>query len=95
MRFTASKLGLIGCALLAAGCGRQQATTVNVTNEVSVTNDLAMPMNDASAMESTANVSTMPPPTTNMGNSAETDALGQTSGGDTGGNTVQSNVTGM
>ena len=95
MRVTISMPGLIGCALLAAGCSRQQAPTVNITNEVSVANDLAMPMNDASAMESAANVSTMPPPATNMTNSADTEPLGQTSGGDTGGNTVQSNVTGM
>ena len=96
MRFTVSTLGLIGCALLAAGCSRQQAPTVNATNEVSVANDLAMPMNDASAMESAGNVSTMPPPpAANMSNSVDTPPLGQTSGGDTGGNTVQSNVTGM
>lgn len=94
MRVTVSTLGLIGCALLASGCSRQQAPVVNATNEVSIANDMAMPMNDQSAMESASNVSTMPPPVTNATNSTG-DVLGETSGGDTGGDTVQSNVTGM
>ena len=95
MRLTISTLGLIGGALLVSACG-QQATTNNMTvNATSIGNDLSLPMNDASAMESAANVSTMPPPTDNMTNSADTPPLGETTGGDTGGNTVQSNVTGM
>lgn len=94
MRFTISTLGLIGGALLVSGCGQQAAPTANTLNEVSVANDMAMPMNDASAMESAANVSTMPPPS-NTSNTADTDPLGETSGGDTGGDTVQSNVAGM
>lgn len=95
MRFAISTLGLIGCALLAAGCSRQAATNNMTTNATGIVNDMATPMNDASAMESAANVSTMPPPTGNLANSAEVQPLGETSGGDTGGNTVQSNVTGM
>jgi hypothetical protein len=95
MRFAISTIGLIGCALLVAGCGRQAATTNTATNATGIVNDLATPMNDASAMESAANFSTMPPPTENLANSADVQPIGDTSGGDTGGNTIQSNVTGM
>ena len=95
MRFTIPMLGLIGCALLAAGCSRQAATNNTVANATGIVNDMATPMNDASAMESAANVSTMPPPPSNLTNSADVQPLGDTTGGDTGGNTVQSNVAGM
>lgn len=94
MRFTMTTLGLIGCALLAAGCSRQAATNNMTTNATGIVNDMATPMNDASAMESAANVSTMPPPS-NLSNSADVQPIGETTGGDTGGNTVQSNVAGM
>lgn len=95
MRFTTPTLGLIGCALLVGGCGQPAATNNMTVNATTIGNDIATPMNDASAMESAANVSTMPPPAAdNMANSAGS-TLGETSGGDTGGNTVQSNVAGM
>jgi hypothetical protein len=95
MRFTMPMLGLAG-ALLVGACGQQSATNNMTVNATSIGNDLALPMNDASAMESAANASTMPPPPTdNMANSADGAPLGETTGGDTGGNTVQSNVSGM
>ncbi|MGE0179582.1 MAG: hypothetical protein AB7O91_07165 [Sphingomonas sp.] len=94
MRVTISTLGLIGCALLATGCSQQAATTANATNEVGIANDMTMPMNDASAMESATNAS-IAPPDANMTNTVETPPLGETDGGDTGGTTVQSNVSGM
>jgi len=94
MRITVSTLGLIGCALLAAGCNSQPAATNAATNAAGVANDMALPMNDASAMESATNA-TLPPPAANTTNEVDADALGETSGGDTGGTTVQSNVSGM
>lgn len=94
MRFTTATIGTIGCALLVSACGQQAATNNVTVNATTITNDMAMPMNDASAMESAANVSTMPPPA-NMTNTADTPPTGETSGGDTGGETVQSNVAGM
>lgn len=83
-----------GAVLFVAGCsGTESANTA--ANDLGSNIVFEEPANDASAMESAANVSTMPPPTGNLANSADVQPLGETSGGDTGGNTVQSNVTGM
>lgn len=89
------RLALVaGVALAVAGCGSRPAATNTAANAAGIANDLSMPMNDASAIETTANASTTPPPS-NMSNSADTQPIGPTSGGDTGGNTVQSNIAGM
>jgi len=83
---------LTGAALLAAGCGSRDEATTNTGNDLGSNLLLDQPMNDASAMESAANVTT---PLVPMDNGTG-DILGETSGGDTGGNTtVESNVTGM
>ena len=55
------------------------------------------PANDASAVESAAEVTQPVDVIENSSTNAveETEPLGETSGGDTGGNTVDSNVSGM
>jgi len=91
----ALRLTLVASAALAvAACGSRPAATNAATNAASVANDLSMPMNDASAIETTTNAGIAPPPS-NLTNSADTQPIGPTRGGDTGGNTVQSNVAGM
>ena len=91
-----TRLALVaGAAFAIAGCGSRPAATNSAANAASVANDLSTPMNDASAIETTTNASTTPPRVSNTANSAGTDTLGTTRGGDTGGNTVQSNIAGM
>ncbi len=88
-----ARLALVaGAAFAIAGCGSRPAATNSAANAASVANDLSMPMNDASAIETTTNASTLPP-VSNTTNSVDS---GANSGGDTGGNTtVQSNIAGM
>ena len=78
-----------GAALLVAGCGEGgDATNATDTNTLDANVLLEQPVNDASALESAVNATD--PVVTDAGNQA-TDApavLGNTSGGDTGGNTV-------
>lgn len=85
---------LAGTALLASACGSRDQATTNTGNDLGSNLLLDQPMNDASAMESATNA-TLPPPAANTSNAVDADALGDTSGGDTGGTTVQSNVSGM
>jgi hypothetical protein len=84
-----------GAALLVAGCGGGgDATNATDTNTLDANVLLEQPVNDASALESAVNATDPVVPDT--GNQA-TDApavLGNTSGGDTGGNTV-GNVSAM
>ena len=86
-----ARLALVaGAALALAGCGSRPAATNSAANAASVANDLSMPMNDASAIETTTNAM---PPVSNMTNTVDAPA---NRGGDTGGNTtVQSNIAGM
>jgi hypothetical protein len=88
----------LGAALALAACGRDDAETNVVADPLE--NDMMMDMgNDASAMESLGEdpmndlppPPEMPPPPPPPVN----DVLGNTSGGDTGGNVVESNVSGM
>lgn len=86
----------LGAALLAAGCGGgNDATTEDNATALDANLMLEQPGNDQSAVESAANATEpMPADTGNM--TTESNAvLGDTSGGDTGGNTVDSNITGM
>jgi len=84
-----------GAALLAAACGDSgDATNAGQADNLDANLLLDQPVNDASAMESAVNATD--PVVTETGNQA-TDAapvLGNTSGGDTGGNTV-GNVSAM
>lgn len=85
---------IAGSALFVAACGGGGETTVNqgAANDLESNMMLDSPGNDASAMESVGNIAE-PLPTANLG--AETNAVEDTSGGDTGGETVDSNVAGM
>ena len=85
-----------GAALAVAGCSssNEEATEAADVNALDANLMLEQAGNDASAMESVANVSE-PTVTTNAGEGGNaTDVLGETSGGDTGGNTVDANRSG-
>jgi len=80
-----------GAALIVAGCSGSESAS-NAANDLGSNVVLEEPVNDATALESAANV-TEPVPVDNMTDAVEEP---QTSGGDTGGNTLQSNdVAGM
>ena len=82
-----------GAVLLLAACGRE--ATDNEANAIDSNLMFEEPANDASAMESAYNA-TEPMPTTNAADPGnDIDAGRETSGGDTGGNTLESNVAGM
>lgn len=84
------RLALVaGAALAVAACGSRPAATNSATNAASIANDLSAPMNDASALETTANASTMPAPS-NVSNSADTGPVPPA-----GNSSVESNVAGM
>lgn len=86
---------VLGAALVAAGCsGNEEATNATDTNALDANLMLDQPANDAGAMESAVNATE--PVITNTGEEGNsTDVLGETSGGDTGGNTFDSNISGM
>lgn len=90
--FTVAQLALAGAAFAVAGCGSRPAATNNSASATSITNDLTMPMNDASAMETVSNAATTPLPTTNASNAVDTETLAPPPSGNT---TVQSNIAGM
>ena len=80
-----------GAALIVAGCGGSESPG-NAANDLGTNAIVEEPYNDASALESAANA-TEPLPLENATNIVEEP---ETSGGDTGGNTLQSNdVAGM
>ena len=88
MRNLILKTALIaGAALAVAGCNRAEAPANNVSNELDANLTLSEPANDQSAMESVANVAEPVAPAN--------DSEGSDSGGDTGGNNVESNTVGM
>jgi hypothetical protein len=100
MRDILSRTGIAaiaaGLALAVSACGDSEQATDDAANNMIDANALFdEPANDASAMESVTNVEE-PLPEIEAGNASETEnVLGETSGGDTGGNTVDSNVSGM
>ena len=85
-----------GASLLVAGCGGGgEATNGAAVNAMDSNLMIDEPANDADAMESAVNAPELTP-VTNAGEGADGNAvLGETDGGDTGGNTVDSNVSGM
>ena len=96
MRPAFTLAAIAGAAALLAACGDREAETANNAAEALDANlTLEAPANDASALE-TAVPATEPAPVANSpaGNDSAP-VLGETSGGDTGGNTVESNVSGM
>jgi hypothetical protein len=86
----------VGAALWLSACGsgdRAEDAAANTLDDANLL--LEEPANDQSAIEAAANATDIEP-LTNAGNSAdEGTVLGETSGGDTGGNTVENNVSGM
>ena len=89
--FTSVRLAIAaGATLTVAACGGGESTD-NVANDLGSNMILDEPANDASAMEMAVNT-VEPLPEDNMANMAEDP---ETSGGDTGGNSLESNVTGM
>lgn len=92
----AGRLAMVaGAALLAAGCaGGDDAANATDTNALDANVMLEEPGNDQSAMESAVNA-TEPLATNTSDDGNTSDVLGDTSGGDTGGNTIESNVSGM
>jgi hypothetical protein len=93
---TGTAVLIAGLALAVAGCGGD-TETVNEPEANLVDNMmLEEPANDASVLESTANLAEPAPANaTDETETDDTNVLGDTSGGDTGGNTVESNVSGM
>ena len=87
-----------GLALAVAGCSGSSEPAAEADANLAESNMiLDEPANDASAVESAA-AGTQPVDvieTTTTNAAEETEPLGETSGGDTGGNTVDSNVSGM
>ena len=89
---------IAGAVLLMPACGDDGGEAANDAANMTESNAmLAEPANDASAMEAAVNATEPAPVTTNTGEPGNdsTDVLGETSGGDTGGNTVESNIGGM
>ena len=91
------RLALIaGAALLASACGGGgDAQNESAANATDANLMLDQPANDASAMESAVNATEATPYTVPGNESDGNDVLGETEGGDTGGNTIDSNVSGM
>ena len=95
----ASRLAIIlGAGLALAGCGgNETATNTADLNNLDANALLEAPANDATAMEAAVNA-VEPVVTTNgaeASNSSDSgDVLGETEGGDTGGNTMDSNSSG-
>jgi hypothetical protein len=90
MRNLTLKTALIaGAALALAGCNRAETAANNIAgNELDANMTMGEPANDASAVESATNLAEPAAP-------AETNAGGRDTGGDTGGNNVESNTLGM
>ena len=92
-----SRLALAaGAALLLTGCGEGgDATNAADANTLDANLLLQQPANDASALESAVNATE--PVVTDTGNLSTnaTDVPGTRSGGDTGGNTMDRNVSAM
>lgn len=99
MRDLLSRTGRLAIAtaacLCVAACGSGGEATNNAAeNAMDGSQMIDEPANDASAMESAVNAPELTP-VTNAAEADTNDVLGDTDGGDTGGNTVDSNVSGM
>ncbi len=91
---------IAGASLGLAGCGDNVEPAENVVNANALETEMYEPGNDVSAMEAVANdVEAESAPVVDPGtnNIAPTDSevLGETSGGDTGGNSAGDDVSGM
>ena len=85
-----------GASLFVAGCGGGgEATNGAAVNAMDSNLMIDEPANDADAMESAVNAPELTPVTNAAEGADANGVLGETDGGDTGGNTVDSNVSGM
>ena len=91
LNFTAKAAIAAGAALALAACSAEPAANNAAANELDANMALEEPANDASAMEAAGNAAETAPATGNEANEVD----GQTEGGDTGGNNVESNTVGM
>lgn len=83
-----------GAALALAACG-SDGEADNAANTVDSNLMFEEPANDQSALESAYNATEPLPPAVDANAADDIDAAGETEGGDTGGNTLESNVAGM
>jgi len=88
---------IAAAALAAAGCGGRDDAADAVPEAVEGNLGLARPANDASAREMVAGAEEPAPPSEPLPDAGVNAAgpAGETGGGDTGGNTLDSNVAGM
>ena len=86
---------LAGAALAISGCKRQAPAVNNVTNEVGINESLAVPGNDASAVESVANAPTPAPPPAMETNTASGNSVPPSPAPSSSTPNVESNVAGM
>ncbi len=96
--FTLRLAAAAGAALLVAACGGGGDEAANQSGGDATDANMMMeaPANDASALEAAANATQPAAPDANGSQGTDAaDVLGNGSGGDTGGNTVESNVSGM
>ena len=94
MTRTATRIALAaGAALTLAACGGDSAD--NAANAVDSNLMFEEPSNDQSALESAYNAAEPMPVVNDTNSGGDVDVSGETDGGDTGGNTLESNVAGM
>lgn len=92
---TATRIALAaGTALALAACGDGESAD-NAANAVDSNLMFEEPANDQSALESAYNATEPMPVMDDANAGGDVDASGETDGGDTGGNTLESNVAGM
>jgi len=84
---------IAGATLALAACGSSDKAADNSANEVDANAMMGEPTNDMSAMEAAGNATEPLPPVDN--GTATGNVLGETEGGDTGGETVETNTPGM
>lgn len=84
---------IAGATLALAACGASEKAADNSANEVDANAMMGEPTNDMSAMEAAGNAAEPLPPVDN--GTATGNVLGETEGGDTGGETVEANTPGM
>lgn len=83
---------IAGATVALAACGGGNKAVDNSANEVDANAMMGEPTNDMSAMEAAGNATEPLPP---VDNGSSDNVLGETEGGDTGGETVETNTPGM
>ena len=85
---------IVSATLLVSACGGGDSADDAAANMLDANLMLEEPANDQSAMEAAANATDIAPVTNNQ-STEDGNVLGETKGGDTGGNTIENNVSGM